>query len=252
MDVGQSYQFVVDHPPENWRMIAPDWRGFGRTGSPGADSYWFPDYLGDLDAVLHSIEPAGRHNLVGHSMGGNLVMLYAGVRADRIERLVNLEGMGMPATQPADAPSRMADWLDSLQKETGLRDYDSLQAVAERLCKNNPRLSIDKALFLAEHWSQRSASGRYVLRADPAHKRINPYLYRVDETVACWSQITAPVLLAVSEHRNERHAFTDTAEYQQRLTQVKQLTRVTVSDAGLMMHHDQPDQVAGLITDFLQ
>ena len=252
MDVGQSFQFVVDHLPDDWTLVAPDWRGFGRTEFSGADSYWLPDYLGDLDALLQRVEPNGQHNLVGHSMGGNLVMLYAGVRADRISRVVNLEGMGMPATDPADAPARLANWLDSLHKGHGLRDYDSLQAVADRLCKNNPRLQADKALYLAGYWAARSASGRYELQADPNHKRINPYLYRVDETVACWSQIKAPVLLAVSEHRNERHAFTDTPEYQSRLAQVDQLTRVNVSDAGHMMHHDQPEQVATLISDFFQ
>lgn len=29
-------------------------------------------------------------------MGGNVVMLYAGLRPQRIRRLINLEGFGMP------------------------------------------------------------------------------------------------------------------------------------------------------------
>ncbi|MBS1173205.1 MAG: putative methyl ester carboxylesterase, partial [Proteobacteria bacterium] len=67
MDVGASFQFVVDALEGEWQVIAPDWRGFGEsewTGRP----YWFPDYLADLDALLarySSDEPA---RLVGASM----------------------------------------------------------------------------------------------------------------------------------------------------------------------------------------
>ena len=48
MDVGASFQFVVDELPSDRYAIALDWRGFGLTESPpAADCYWFPDYLGD-------------------------------------------------------------------------------------------------------------------------------------------------------------------------------------------------------------
>ena len=33
-------------------VYAPDWRGFGLTETPGTDTYWFPDYVADLDALL--------------------------------------------------------------------------------------------------------------------------------------------------------------------------------------------------------
>ena len=145
MDVGASFQFVVDALAaadgfERW-VIAPDWRGFGLTAAPAADTYWFPDYLGDLDALLDrcSAPPAGRPiDLLGHSMGGNVVMSYAGVRAARMRRLVNLEGFGLPETQPHQAPRRLAQWLDELKTPAALRSYDSLQAVAERLLQEQP------------------------------------------------------------------------------------------------------------------
>ncbi|MGB7301214.1 MAG: alpha/beta hydrolase [Burkholderiaceae bacterium] len=252
MDVGPSFQFVVDELPSDWTIIAPDWRGFGRTGNTGADTYWFMDYLADLDALADVISPNQALNLVGHSMGGNLVTVYAGVRPDRVHRLVNLEGMGMAQTQPADAPARISQWLDEIKTPRRLADYDTAQAVAKRLMTNNPRLTADKAAFMASHWAQQSEAGRYVLRADPQHKGINPYLYRVDETVACWSEITAPMLLVVCEHSNERHAFTRTPEYAARLANIGNLTRARVDGAGHMMHHDQPAAVARLIREFIQ
>ena len=65
------------------------------------DNYWFPDYLADLDFLLDHYAPRTPVDLVGHSMGGNIAMLYAGA-PQRIRALVNLEGFGMPAT-PAGA-----------------------------------------------------------------------------------------------------------------------------------------------------
>ncbi|RTL52111.1 MAG: alpha/beta fold hydrolase, partial [Rhodocyclaceae bacterium] len=96
MDVAASWQFVVDALVTERHIIAPDWRGFGFTEGGKVDHYWFPDYLADLECLLDHYAAATPVDLVGHSMGGNVAMLYAGVRPERIRRLVNLEGFGMP------------------------------------------------------------------------------------------------------------------------------------------------------------
>lgn len=252
MDIGQSFQFVADALPADWAIYAPDWRGFGGSENSGADSYWFADYLGDLDGLVHALFDDQPVDLVGHSMGGNVATLYAGVRPDRVRRLVNLEGMGLKQTAPEQAPGRLARWLDELREPRRLSDYDDLQAVVARLMKTNERLPPDKANFIAAHWAEREANGRYTLRADPQHKQVNPYLYRLDETLACWAQIAAPVLWVVSEHLNDWHGFIKTQAYQERLAVIKNLQHATVAGAGHMMHHDQPAAVAQLIKDFLQ
>ena len=194
MDVAASYQFVVDAFARDRYVIAPDWRGYGLTDCPGTDNYWFPDYLADLDTLLDHYAPDQPVDLVGHSMGGNVVMLYAGIRPERIRRLINLEGFGMPATVPEQAPKRYRQWLDELREPAELRRYDSVAEVAARLRKTNPLLPEDKAAWLAPHWSRQGADGRWEILGDPAHKRTNPMLYRVDEVLACWKQIRAPLL----------------------------------------------------------
>ena len=100
-----------------WRreryVVAADWRGFGLSDPTPADCYWFADYLGDLDALIDHLSPDAPIDLVGHSMGGNIVMSYAGVRPQRIRRLVNLEGFGMPQTpsrEQAPQAARSNGW----------------------------------------------------------------------------------------------------------------------------------------------
>ena len=258
MDVAASYQFVVDALSHDHYVIAPDWRGYGKTAAGGADNFWFPDYLADLDFLLDHYAPNQPVNLVGHSMGGNVVMLYGGVRPERIRRLVNLEGFGMPATTPSQAPERYASWMDELKKlqrgEMDLKTYDSADGVARRLMKTNPRLSQDKADWLARHWAAENAQGQWAIQGDAAHKVTNAQLYRVDEVHALYQRLSMPVL-AVEASDNSldlwwRGKYT-MAEYHERLKAVPNVEIARIDDAGHMMHHDQPEVLAALIERFI-
>ncbi len=251
MDVSASFQFLVDALAPEWDVYAPDWRGYGLSAWSGSDSYWFPDYIADLDALLERIQPEAPVKLVGHSLGGNVGGLYAGIRPERIARFVNLEGFGMPATRPEQAPKRYARWMDELRETPRLRPYASYADLADRLQKNNPRLTRERAEFLARHWG-REAEGGVQLRSDPAHKVINATLYRVDEAHACWERVTAPVLwVDAAESETVTRMRLSAAELAERRGAFKNLQHRTVPDAGHMLHHDQPEQLARLIEAFL-
>jgi pimeloyl-ACP methyl ester carboxylesterase len=258
MDVAASYQFVVDCFAQDHYVIAPDWRGYGLTEGPPTDNYWFPDYLADLDFLLDHYSPHAPVNLVGHSMGGNIAMLYAGSRPARINRLVNLEGFGMAATLPSQAPGRYAKWMDELKAlhrgERALKPYGSAAGVAERLMKTNKRLSRDKAEWLATHWARPDAQGQWRILGDPAHKIVNAQLYRVDETLEVFKCIGAPTLSvhasddSLAEWSKGKYTL---AEYHERLRCVPHAETATVADTGHMLHHDQPQKLAQLIEAFL-
>ncbi|MBV8500669.1 MAG: alpha/beta hydrolase [Paucibacter sp.] len=254
MDVGASFQFVVDALSEAREVLAFDWRGFGLTAPSGSDSYWFPDYLGDLDALLDAVSPDAPVDLLGHSMGGNIVMSYAGLRPQRVHRLINLEGFGLPDTRAEEAPRRMTQWLDELKTPASLKPYASLAEVAARLCKTNPRLCADKALWLAGHWSRETAPGRFELLADPGHKRANPVPYRWAEVEAHWRAIRAPLLWMEGAATpfpafwGERFPM---RELERRRSIVPQTRLITLADAGHMLHHDQPQPLAQSLEAFL-
>jgi len=250
MDVSASFQFVVDALQRDWHVVAFDWRGFGLSASPGQDCFWMLDYQADLDALLRHYSPDAPVDLVGHSMGGNVTTLYAGYRPERVRRLVNLEGIGMSGHQPEQGTARVAQWLDVMAAPARLSTYVSRNAVAARLCKTNPRLTAERAAYLALHWSCERDDGRFELLADAAHKIINPYLYRVDEVVATWSAITAPVLWVLAADSNLNERIAGMPDYNDRLAVIRHLQRARVDDAGHMLHHDQPGQTAALIEGF--
>ena len=262
MDVAASWQFMVDALSaafvQQRPIIAFDWRGYGLTQAPATDSYWFPDYLADLDALLDTLYPDQTIDLVGHSMGGNVVMMYAGARPERIRRLVNIEGFGMPATRPAQAPTRMAQWLDELkatrQGDKDLKTYTSADGVAARLMKTNPRLSPSKADWLAQHWARPGTDGQWRILGDAAHKVINPYLYHVEETLATYGRIACPVLAVEATDDSLglwwKGKYT-LDEYHERLKSVPQVQIARIDNAGHMLQHDQPEALAQLLESFL-
>lgn len=253
MDSSASFQFVVDELGPGWRVLAPDFRGFGLSERPAADCYWFPDYLADLDQIVDALVPSGQAiDLLGHSMGGNVALLYAGVRPARIRRLINLEGVGMRAMRPREAPARYALWLDQLKTGRSIRCYETREAFAARLLGDHPALGPARAAFIAKHWSRKREDGRFEVLGDPAHKLPNPVLYRLSEALACWRAITAPVLWVMAERRSKNIDFAYQPAYERRLAAIRSLNRKVLADSGHMMHFEQPAAVAGLIREFLQ
>ncbi len=258
MDVAASFQFVIDALKNDHWVIAPDWRGFGLTETPNTDNFFFPDYLADLDQLLDHYVGERGVNLLGHSMGGHIATLYAGIRPERIKQLINLEGFGMPATRPTQAPSRLAKWMDELKAlhrgEIDLKPYPSLEAVAQRLIKTNPRLGTDKAHWLAQHWARANAQGEWRILGHAAHKVVNAQLFKTDETQAIYERITAPTLCMVADSDSMSQWWKDSYtldEFKQRIAAVPKLTHAVIQDAGHMLHHDQPKALARLIEEFL-
>ena len=244
-DCADTFQFFVDAMPAEWHFIAPDLRGFGGTQWTN-QPYWFPDYLADFEALLDHFALHESVRVIGHSMGGNVAMLYAGIRPQRMSAVVSLEGFGLRRSSAERAPTRYVEWLDQLSRPPAHSTYASVEDLAQKLLRRNPRLTPDRARFVAAAWLRPGAK-RFDLRFDPWHRLVNPIPYRREEAEACWRRITAPVLSVLggeSEHRRALDVEGDTQRFHEALA------RVTVADlagVGHMLHHEAPVLVAEVI-----
>lgn len=254
MDVSASFQFLVDALSADWHVLAPDWRGFGLSEWQ-REGYWFADYVADLDALVRTLSPDAPIDVVGHSLGGNVALLYAGVRPARVRSVVSLDGFGIPREGPDVAPKKFAAWLDALEDPPALTAYRSFAAVADRLQKNNARLPRDRAEYLASQWGEAQPDGTARLRADPRHKLPFPNVYRLEEVYSVWEQIVAPALWVVADDSDIPRWLAGggdpAAEIARRMAHVPGARLVTIADAGHMLHHDQPAAVARALESFL-
>lgn len=247
-DSGSSFQFFVDELAGDWFVIAPDWRGFGeshcRTGS-----YWFPDYIADLDVLLGNYAPNTATRLIGHSMGANVAGLYAGIMPERVSHFVNIEGFGLPDSDPANAPAHYRRWIEKSRDLEPYSTYRDFTELAARILKRSPRMTKEKALFVAGLWSVRADDGTVMLRADPAHRLPNAVQYRRTEARACWDRITARILVV----KGARSDFFARAASQgpEEIDAFARAETAEIADAGHMVHFEQPAALAAAVEAFL-
>jgi len=244
-DTGSTFQFVVDALASPWRVVAPDWRGFGRTAHSDGP-YWFPDYLADLHEILKHYSPDEPVSLIGHSMGGNIASLYAGSMPLRVKAVVNVEGFGLVDSDPEDAPQRYRGWLEAQEAGAQFSRYPDFAHLASRIRSRNGGLSKEQAGFIAREWASENGAG-INLRADPKHKMPNAVLYRRAETEACWRKITAPVLLVSGDNSPFARQFGDIATLPFPGSET-----VAVGGVGHMVHFEAPQILAGQIEQFLK
>ena len=158
----------------------------------------------------------------------------------------------MARTSPEQAPARYAEWLDEVKHGTQFAVYESYEQLVRVLARRNPRTPQDRVEFIARSWAQTRGDGKVELRADPKHKRTNPVLYSREQAEACWRAIEAPLLFVVGDQSDLAKRMSDELAEPKLRSIYRELTLATVKDAGHMMHHERPREVAALIEEFLE
>ena len=208
------------------------------------------DYYADIEELRRPACPRRPARIVGHSMGANVAMVYAGVRPRRVRGLVNLEGFGLPRTQPSQAPERIAAWLDEQRKAQAPAEYASVAELAARVAKRNPRLSPERAAFIAgcsEHaafgWSRAASRGS----CPPARESLS-LPPRGDGSLLAPHRGTGAARGRRESELVARLAPEGGVDAFKAL--VPNLAIATVAGAGHMLHHDEPRAVARLVQAF--
>ena len=251
MDTSATFQFVADALKKSWHIIAPDWRGYGASEWL-SKPYWFHEYYADLDCLLDHFSGDKPARVVGHSMGANIASMIAGVRPERIAQLVMLDFVGLKPQNHTDVPAAMASWLNAIQEQPQLRTYPDHASLARRLMATNPRLDEKKAAFLSSAVIRIRPDGHVEMACDPWHKIPSPMPYRAEDAKATWRKIEAPVLMLIADQGYVQQRFgNDPDEYRSRIESFANVQVVTITDSGHNVQHDQPEQIAKALEEFL-
>jgi len=101
----RTWRHVVDALAPDFRTVAIDQRGWGRSGAP-ATGYALADMADDVQAVVETLD-LERYILVGHSMGGKVAQLLASRRPRGLVGLA-LVAPSPPSPLPLPLESRRA------------------------------------------------------------------------------------------------------------------------------------------------
>jgi pimeloyl-ACP methyl ester carboxylesterase len=249
MDCSATWQFMVEAMQDEWEIVAPDLRGHGGSHWPH-QTLFFPELVADLAAWVEHLSPRDPVTLIGHSLGGNLAWMYAGARPHRVRKLVLLDAQWAVQKAPDTAPEAYAQWLDHTTAAPQPRHYADHAALAARLRAANPRLTAPRAEFLARHFA-RPAGTQWSWAADPWILRVMPLQHTLEQMLQFSDRVSAPVLwLGGSESWVAQRIAESPVSLQQRLARFPRLSWQML-EAGHNVHHDQPEQVAALVEEFL-
>ena len=180
-------------------VIAWDHRGHG-TSDHGAPSsgYHFAEYIADADALFDALKLDGAV-LVGHSMGGTMAGMFAGLRPQRVSAAVLVDGLGPPATADADAVDQLVAFLDAQRRPPVHRALGSLDDARVRIQRVNPGLPDDLARALAQRSTRSEGLGTVSWSWDARHRSRSAIAYDRDRHLLVLARICAPVALVYGE-----------------------------------------------------
>lgn len=255
MDCGATFKFISEHLIDQYYLVAPDWRGFGQ--SDHAQGYWFADYFADLEKILDHYAPNHTPNyaanLVGHSMGGNIALMYAGIHPHRVNKVLSLEALGMAPTESVESPEKYRRWMREITSEEPSKVYPNFDTLCHSVHKGNPTLAPEIIIELATMWGQAYGDqGAYRLKHDHAHRYTNPVRYNFDDVLQVWQEVTAKVGLVMARDSSFFKRFAQFG----RIDQAKTVLNIAPSDyfeleqCGHMLHIEQPEATANCILEF--
>jgi pimeloyl-ACP methyl ester carboxylesterase len=238
-DHARSWDRIARAFCADFRVVAPDLRGHGDSGwAPGA-MYSIPEYVLDISALADIV---GRFPiyLIGHSLGGAVVLQYAGAYPDRVRKLVSIEGFGPPPEKlvPAPAHERLRKWIEDMRafERREPRRYPSLAAAAARMKEANPYLPDDMARHLTLFGSNWNADGTLTWKFDNYVRVFSPYGFNMEDAMEIWRQISCPTLLV-----RGLDSWAVDPERDGRIHAIRNYRLVNVPRAGHWVHHDQAD-----------
>jgi len=250
LDHARNWDWVARTLRENYHVYALDLRGHGNSAwAPGA-IYSVAEHVLDISALLDIIDDFPIR-LVGHSLGGVIVLNYCGVYPDRVRKAVSIEGLGAPPNSRAhDAASvRLRYWIEAVRNVEKRRPktYPSLAAAVARMKEANPHLSDEVALHLTLHGTNWDPDGSLVWKFDNYARILPPFGQRMEDAAELFGQIACPVLMFWGVE-----SFLPMPDVDSRKDAIRNCRLIKVANAGHWLHHDQLELFLQETTAFLR
>lgn len=250
MDHARSWDRIARAFSADYHVYAYDLRGHGNSEWARGGMYTVPEHVLDLTTLAGIVGKDEPLRLVGHSLGGMIVLHYAGLFPETLIRAVSIEGIGFPPKHRIHSPAseRVRRWIGEVRDmDTRTpRSYSTPEAAAARMNEANPRLSTEVARHLTLHGTNWNSDGTISWKFDNFVRAIPPLGHDLDDTSQIFSQITSPVLFFWG-----LKSFAPLPNEDPRYLAIPQKQMIIAPDAGHWVHHDELALVVDETSKFL-
>lgn len=168
---------------------------------PQGQSYMLADYVADLAELLET-HFAGHEqvDLVGHSLGGIVALMFAGAFPEKVRRLVMIDSLGPLSKAPEEAVGQLRRGIGKRLTGSGAgKTYASLDDAAGLRSRGRNPLSPEVARVML---SRNLVAGPDGLRwrTDPRLRHPSVMMFTEEQVLAFVAAVTAPTLLIRAEH----------------------------------------------------
>ena len=235
---------------QQYHVVAPDLRGHGDSEWVKGAAYHYMDYLYDLNQLVTQADLAPI-TLVGHSMGGAIAALFAGVFPELVGRLVIIEGIGLwqKFNPLPDVQTAMREWVGATRQLSARlpRRYPQLSDAYQRMQQANPQLSESQALHLTIHGSNQHEDGTYSWHYDNYTYNFASNSIGEADICALWEAIQCPTLIInADEGLEHRIGQDDTLKY------FNDAQLVELPSTGHWTYHDDLPGLVQVMKKFLE
>jgi len=248
-DHARNWDQVALHFRSKYHFIAPDLRGHGDSEWARGSEYSMIEYVLDLAQLVEQLA-SFPVTLIGHSLGGGIVLQYSGIYPERVAQVVGIEGLGPSPTNimPRLPHQRMQAWISEMRALASRRThhYATLAEAVQRMREVNPRLTETMALHLTLHGTNRHEDGTYTWKFDNYVRASSPYDFNMTDAREIWKRITCPTLLirGADSHASDPERDGRASAFHHRQV-------VTIDNAGHWVHHDQLEAFLQVVEAFL-
>ena len=184
-----------------------------------------------------------RFHLIGHSFGGGLATLVAGLHPEKVSRLVLIDSIGPWSATAEQASTSVAHYLHAFLNGRGNPTYQTRDQAIKVRTRRADILTTTADMLVERDLTP--VPGGYSWSHDPRLKYPIIRTFSEEQVLACLRAITAPTLLITPD----RSALVE-EYYPARIAAVPDLRQVTLP-GGHHLHMENAAPVAAMIRNFL-
>ncbi len=248
-DQGRSWEHFISSMIERGyplgHAVAIDLRGHGDSEWPATGrGYQHEDFLTDLAGLLRHLNKDPL-TIIGHSLGGSMALLYAGVFPEKVKSLVLLESLGPFARSDDEVPEIIAERLTGRNYIEIPFPYSSLEAAAKGLQKRFPLIPDAAAMHMALYGTKKRGDN-YLWKYDPVLRYRTNTALSEGQVEAFIRRVKCPILFVYGTESDFMKSVRGP-----RVKLFNNARVVPLEGAGHHIPHEKPRELAEIVVPFL-